>query len=74
MTDNAANYRAKDFTRTVEALTSRQQRIRAYTPWHTSEQARRTATEPESITTTTTDRTPPVASSLGLTSRPDPSQ
>ena len=34
VTDNGANYRAKDFTRTVEALASRHQRIRAYTPRH----------------------------------------
>ncbi|OFK05883.1 transposase [Kocuria sp. HMSC066H03] len=34
VTDNGANYRAEDFTRTVEALASRQQRIRPYTPRH----------------------------------------
>ena len=34
VTDNGANYRAKDFTRTVEALASRHQRIRPYTPRH----------------------------------------
>ncbi|WP_062735921.1 IS481 family transposase [Kocuria turfanensis] len=34
VTDNGANYRAKDFTRTVEVLASRHQRIRPYTPRH----------------------------------------
>ncbi|MDN3226146.1 integrase core domain-containing protein, partial [Kocuria rhizophila] len=34
ITDNGANYRAKDFTRTVEALANRHQRIRPYTPRH----------------------------------------
>jgi len=34
VTDNGANYRARDFTRTVKALASRHQRIRAYTPRH----------------------------------------
>ncbi|KHE73373.1 transposase [Kocuria marina] len=34
VTDNGANYRAKDFTRTVEALASKHQRIRPYTPRH----------------------------------------
>jgi len=34
ITDNGANYRAKGFTRTVEALTNRHQRIRPYTPRH----------------------------------------
>ncbi len=34
VTDNVANYRAWDFTRTVKALASRPQRIRAYTPRH----------------------------------------
>ncbi len=33
-TDNGANYTAKDFTRTVEGLASRHQRIRPYTPRH----------------------------------------
>lgn len=34
VTDNGNNYRAADFTRMVEALAGRHQRIRAYTPWH----------------------------------------
>ncbi|MBM7821660.1 IS481 family transposase [Kocuria palustris] len=34
VTDNGANYKARDFTRTVEALASRHQRIRPYTPRH----------------------------------------
>jgi transposase InsO family protein len=34
VTDNGANYRARDFTRTVEALAGRHQRIRPYTPRH----------------------------------------
>ena len=34
VTDNGANYRAKDFTRTVEALAQKHQRIRPYTPRH----------------------------------------
>ena len=34
VTDNGSNYRAADFTRTVAALASRHQRIRAYTPRH----------------------------------------
>ncbi|STX04977.1 IS481 family transposase [Kocuria rosea] len=34
VTDNGANYRAKDFTRCVEALASRHQRIKPYTPRH----------------------------------------
>ena len=34
VTDNGANYKARDFTRTVEALAGRHQRIRAYTPRH----------------------------------------
>ncbi len=34
VTDNGSNYRAADFTRTVKALASRHQRIRAYTPRH----------------------------------------
>ncbi|MFI7743202.1 IS481 family transposase [Kocuria rhizosphaericola] len=34
VTDNGANYRAKDFTRCVEALAGRHQRIRPYTPRH----------------------------------------
>lgn len=34
VTDNGNNYRAKDFTRTVEGLASRHQRIRPYTPKH----------------------------------------
>ena len=34
VTDNGSNYRAKDFTRTVEALAGRHQRIRPYTPRH----------------------------------------
>lgn len=34
VTDNGANYRAKDFTRTVEALATKHQRIRPYTPQH----------------------------------------
>lgn len=32
VTDNGANYRAKDFTRTMEALAQKHQRIRPYTP------------------------------------------
>ena len=34
VTDNGANYRAKDFTRCVEALAGRHQRIKPYTPRH----------------------------------------
>lgn len=34
VTDNGSNYRAKDFTRTVEALARKQQRTRPYTPRH----------------------------------------
>ncbi|KHE74202.1 transposase [Kocuria marina] len=34
VTDNGANYTARDFTRAVEALASRHQRIRPYTPRH----------------------------------------
>lgn len=34
VSDNGANDRAKDFTRTVEALADRHQRIRPYTPRH----------------------------------------
>lgn len=33
-TDNSASYRAGAFTRTVEGLASRHQRIRPYTPHH----------------------------------------
>jgi transposase len=34
VTDNGGNYLAKDFTRTIESLAGRHQRIRAYTPRH----------------------------------------
>lgn len=34
VTDNGANYRAKDFTRTVTSLAGRHQRIKPYTPRH----------------------------------------
>lgn len=34
VTDNGANYRARDFTRTVTSLAGRHQRIRPYTPRH----------------------------------------
>ncbi|GEO96707.1 hypothetical protein KTU01_28300 [Kocuria turfanensis] len=34
VTDNGANYRAKDFTRCVEALAGRHQGIKPYTPRH----------------------------------------
>lgn len=34
VTDNGSNYRARDFTRTVLAVTSRHQRTRPYTPRH----------------------------------------
>ena len=34
ITDNGANYRAKDFTRTVLGVAARHQRIRPYTPKH----------------------------------------
>lgn len=34
VTENGANYRAKDITRTVEALAGRHHRIRTYTPRH----------------------------------------
>ena len=34
VTDNGSNYRAADFTHTVDALASLHQRIRAYTPRH----------------------------------------
>ena len=34
VTDNGANYKARDFTRCVEALAGRHQRIKPYTPRH----------------------------------------
>ena len=34
VTDNGANYRAKDFTRVIAATASRHQYIRPYTPRH----------------------------------------
>uniref|UniRef100_UPI0022E313FC integrase core domain-containing protein n=1 Tax=Kocuria marina TaxID=223184 RepID=UPI0022E313FC len=34
VTDNGANYRARDFTDTAESLASKHQRIRPYTPRH----------------------------------------